>query len=130
MQEAPELQKFPANPVEQSFPAMSFHQPFAGLSSDFDLQTIKFNNNGGANYIIPVGNPSINWANLQWPGTKTIEPGQPFNVFGQVWIDGLTGGLSQAPGLQAWVGYSTENTNPDTWTNWIPAAIRRSCRKQ
>ncbi|MFH1121733.1 MAG: alpha-amylase family glycosyl hydrolase [Bacteroidota bacterium] len=93
----------------------------AGLSADYDLQTIKMNNNGGGNYLIPVGNPTINWANLQWPGTKTIEPGQPFNVFGQVWIDGLTGGLSQAPSLLAWVGYSTENTDPDTWTSWIPA---------
>ncbi len=93
----------------------------AGLTADYDLHTIKMNNNGGGNYLIPVGNPSINWANLQWPGTKTIEPGQPFNVFGQVWIDGLTGGAGQAPGLQAWVGYSDENTNPDTWTNWILA---------
>ncbi|HSV75871.1 MAG TPA: T9SS type A sorting domain-containing protein [Bacteroidales bacterium] len=63
--------------------------------------------------------PQIGWANLQWPATGSITLGQEFNVFGQVWIPGVTGGATPAAGLQAWVGYSTQNTNPDTWTNWI-----------
>jgi len=29
--------------------------------------------------------------------------------------------VGQAPGIQAWIGYNTTNTNPNTWTNWIPA---------
>lgn len=70
---------------------------------------------------LTVTTPSIDWANLQWPAGDTIEPGQPFDVFGQVWINGMTGGPAQFPGLQAWVGYSSENTNPSTWTNWVAA---------
>ena len=29
----------------------------------------------------------------------------------------------QAPGIQAWVGYSTTDANPNTFTNWIPATF-------
>jgi hypothetical protein len=65
---------------------------------------------------------SINWANLQWPGNGTINTGDPFDVYAQVNIlNGLTSAPGQAYGITAWIGYSTDNTNPSTWTNWIPA---------
>lgn len=65
--------------------------------------------------------PSITWANLQWPGSGTIEPNQQFFVYAQAFVNGITQGAGQGVGLQAWIGYSTENTNPNTWTNWIEA---------
>jgi hypothetical protein len=65
--------------------------------------------------------PSITWANLQWPGTGAIEPNQQFYVYAQAFINGITQAAGQSTGLQAWIGYSTENTNPSTWTNWIAA---------
>ncbi|MBK7213353.1 MAG: hypothetical protein IPH88_08715 [Bacteroidales bacterium] len=64
---------------------------------------------------------TIDWANLQWPGEGTISASADFSVYGQVYVAGLTGQSAQAPGLQAWVGYSTDNTNPSSWTNWLPA---------
>jgi len=64
----------------------------------------------------------INWANLQWPANGAITAGNDFYVYGRAYVSGLTGQPTQAPGLQAWVGYSTLNTNPNTWTNWIPAS--------
>jgi len=64
-------------------------------------------------------------ANLQSPYTATINQGDSFTVYGQVYEGGLTDvdpNISgQAPGIQAWVGYSTTDTNPNTWTNWVPA---------
>lgn len=72
---------------------------------------------------VTVAALSINWANLQWPASQTIEPGQPFNVYGQVWINGYTGGATAFGPLQAWVGYSSTNTDPATWTQWIPATF-------
>lgn len=96
----------------------------AGISADYDLYTIRLNNNSGLNYNYTVEGvfiPEIGFANLQWPGSGSIQPGAEFNVYGQAWIDGLTGGNNVAPGLQAWIGYSTSNTNPNTWTNWLVA---------
>jgi hypothetical protein len=65
---------------------------------------------------------SINWANLQWPGTGSIEAGGAFDVYMQAYIpNGITAAAGATYGLQAWIGYSTSNTDPSTWTDWIPA---------
>ncbi|MCF6132078.1 T9SS-dependent choice-of-anchor J family protein [Flavobacterium wongokense] len=66
------------------------------------------------------------YANLQWPPTGTIVQGAgTVTVYGQVYEGGLTDVapniVGQAPGINAWVGYSTDDTNPNTWTNWFPA---------
>ena len=65
---------------------------------------------------------TINWANLQWPGSGAINIGWDYNVYAQAYIaNGITSPPGGAYGLQAWIGISTTNTNPNTWTNWIPA---------
>ena len=71
------------------------------------------------------GGDVITWANLQWPGgSNTINSGDVYNVYAQAFInEGVTGVSGGAIGLQAWIGYSTGNTNPDTWTNWVPAPL-------
>jgi hypothetical protein len=65
--------------------------------------------------------PEITWANVQWPGSGTIDPNQEFFVYAQAFANGITPNIGQGVGLQAWIGYSTENTNPDTWTSWVEA---------
>ncbi|MBU1368701.1 MAG: DUF5018 domain-containing protein, partial [Bacteroidetes bacterium] len=65
--------------------------------------------------------PEIGFANLQWPASGSIEPLQEFNVYAQAWIDGITGSGSATADLQAWIGYSTTDTDPSTWTNWVAA---------
>jgi len=65
--------------------------------------------------------PEIGFANLQWPASGNIEPLQEFNVYAQAWIDGITGSGSATADLQAWIGYSTTDTDPSTWTNWVAA---------
>lgn len=64
---------------------------------------------------------TVDWANLQWPPNGTITKGDPFNVYGQIYEAGVTEPAGQGAGVNAWVGYSTTNTDPATWTNWIPA---------
>lgn len=64
---------------------------------------------------------SIGWCNLQWPPNGTIEPNSEYIVYAQAWIDGITSQADSLTDLQAWIGYSTTNTNPSEWTNWIPA---------
>lgn len=71
-------------------------------------------------------NDVLDYYNLQFPGTASIEQGGSFIVYGQVYEAGLTDVVpnivGQAPGITAWVGISPEgqNTNPNTWTTWIP----------
>ncbi|ALO15848.1 hypothetical protein L21SP5_02215 [Salinivirga cyanobacteriivorans] len=64
---------------------------------------------------------TIDWANLQWPDAGTITQGEEYNVYAQVYKAGVTDAAGQGAGIEAWLGYSTEDTDPSTWTNWVPA---------
>ncbi|MEP0861531.1 MAG: hypothetical protein HRF52_08850, partial [Ignavibacterium sp.] len=63
----------------------------------------------------------IGWANLQWPPSDTIYVGGSTTVYAQIWIDGITNQPGPGVGIQAWIGVNSSNTNPSTWTTWIPA---------
>lgn len=66
------------------------------------------------------------FVNLQFPLNIEINQGESDIVYGRVYEAGLTDTTSgQAPGINAWVGISPigENTNPNTWTTWIPATF-------
>lgn len=58
---------------------------------------------------------SIDWANLQWPSTGTMCLGQTHNVYGQIYVAGITNGPGQAAGIIAQVGVNSTNTDPSTW---------------
>lgn len=66
---------------------------------------------------------TISWCNLQFPTSQTIAEGSTFSVYGQVYAAGLTEAAGQGANLNAWVGYSSTNSNPNSgsWT-WIPAS--------
>lgn len=64
----------------------------------------------------------IEWANLQWPTSGNIVQGDDFTVYAQVYKSGVTDAAGQGAGIQAWIGYSASNTNPNTWTNWVLAS--------
>lgn len=99
----------------------AFTSTIAGLSSDYDMKTLNFNNNGGLFFSCLVGAPPISWANISSPSFGIINPGESLDVYAQAFIQGTTGQATQAPGLQGWIGYSTSNTNPNTWTDWVVA---------
>jgi hypothetical protein len=101
----------------------AFSSTIGNIISNYDMLTIDYDNKEGDNYTFTVGGgaPTIAFANLQWPGSAMIGPGMALDVFGQVNIPGVTGQTTPAPGLSAWVGYHTENTDPATWTNWAVA---------
>lgn len=65
--------------------------------------------------------PNIGWANVQSPSTGSICSNGTFDVYGQVFIPTVTEAAGQGTGVTAQLGWSTSNTNPSTWTNWIPA---------
>lgn len=115
--------QIPAQPAGTVVSYYAFSTTMASVTSDYDLVTIRLNNNGGVNYSYTVGAapPAITFANLQWPETGQIIPPADFDVYGQAYIEGQTGVPGPAPGLQAWVGFHSANTNPSTWTNWVTA---------
>lgn len=67
------------------------------------------------------------FVNLQSPGTGTLVAGSgaALMVYGQVYENGLTNAgdtALQAPGITAWIGVNDANTDPSTWSYWVPAA--------
>lgn len=101
-----------------------FSTTVADITADYDLYTIKFNNNADQNYSYTVEGTapaSIGWANLQWPPNGEAAPGANFNVYAQVFAETITEAVGQGAGITAWIGYSTSDTDPATWTNWVPA---------
>ena len=64
----------------------------------------------------------LDWVNLQWPGSGTIALGGNFDVYAQAYEPGVTPGGGQGAGIQSWIGYSTTDTDPSTWTNWLAAS--------
>ncbi len=63
----------------------------------------------------------VDWCNLQWTATTTITKGADYWVYARVYEPGITNAVGQGANIEAWIGYSTDNTNPNTWTNWILA---------
>jgi len=110
-----------------SVSALASIDPASGVARDFTnpvTYTVTSESTSQKVWTVTVTQaapPSIGWANLQWPPNGNIDPNQEFFVYSQVYADGVTAGAGQGAGMQAWIGYSTENTNPDTWTNWIVA---------
>jgi glycosidase len=73
-------------------------------------------NEAGAVPAYPIG-----WANLQWPPSivHTIGFGSYTpNVYGQVWIGGVTNQPGPTPGLLAELGFGPEGTQPAGNPDW------------
>jgi hypothetical protein len=70
---------------------------------------------------INVTSGILDFVNTQFPGTSTICSGESINVYGQVYEPGVTPGSGNGANIEVQVGYHSENTNPNSWTNWIGA---------
>ncbi|MFH0736000.1 MAG: YCF48-related protein [bacterium] len=70
-----------------------------------------------------ISNVSVDWCNLQWPLTSTIMEGESVTVYAQAYINGVTLNPGATPNLDCWIGVSSTDTDPATWTNWIPATF-------
>lgn len=69
-------------------------------------------------------NDEPDFASLHYPVSGTINAGENLTVYGRVFEAGVTDVTTgQVAGIQAWVGYSTTNSNPNTWSNWVAATF-------
>lgn len=67
---------------------------------------------------------TANWANIQSPKMELDSYlGAGIDIYAQIFIPNSTPGTGTDPDIKAWIGYSTTNTNPNTWaeSQWIAA---------
>jgi len=106
----------------------------ANTSYDFYVQAICGNSSTSSwagPYTVTTAAYSLGWVDLQWPPNGSINAGDTFNVYAQVWSEQKTdvpGQTIAATDIQAWIGWSTTDTNPNTWpeSNWIMANFNTS----
>ncbi len=70
-----------------------------------------------------IATVSVDWCNLQWPLAPVTTAGDTVAVYAQAWINGVTQNPGVTPDLNCWIGVSSTNTDPATWTTWIPATF-------
>lgn len=102
-----------------------FSSTVSGISSNGFLYALQMDDNSGQGYSYTVGVPlpdTIGWANIQWPAEGEIIPNAEYVVYGQAYIYNVTNQPDPLDDLEAWIGYSTTNNDPATWTNWISAS--------
>ncbi len=87
-----------------------------GATTKYLTTTATNNPNSQATTAPP---PQIDWCNLQWPPTGSINLGDAFSVYAQVYEPGITNNAGQGAGILSWIGYSTVNDDPATGSNWV-----------
>jgi hypothetical protein len=86
------------------------------------------NESADSNEVDALPHYNIGWANLQWPPTlnHTISAvNRTGNVYGQVWIDGVTYKPGATESLLAQLGFGPTGSNPQgnlAW-NWVDASF-------
>ncbi len=82
---------------------------------------------GGCGTVSATGTitvtPLPGWFNTQFPSSASICEGGSAVIYGRVYLAGITDPAGQASGMTAQLGYSSSNTDPNTWTNWINASF-------
>jgi Secretion system C-terminal sorting domain/Ig-like domain CHU_C associated/GEVED domain len=86
-------------------------------------------------YLLNVSAPAgatIGWMNLQHPPTMALTVGSTGVAYTRIYADGITNGPGAGAGITAWIGISPmgSNTNPNTWTTWIPATYNTGAEGQ
>jgi len=72
-------------------------------------------------YYATRGTRTLTQWNLQYPPNATIAVNNSLTIYARTFGFGVTDSAGPGSGVQAWIGYDSVNTNPSSWTNWIPA---------
>ena len=82
-----------------------------------------------SNEVSAIPHVEIGWANTQWPPSMThviSTTDRTDDVYGQVWIDGLTSMPGATPSLRAQLGFGPDGSDPSAepsaW-EWVEAAF-------
>ncbi len=82
-------------------------------------------------FTITVEQNTPDWCNVQFPTDTIVSVGDSTIFYAQVWEDGKTNGEGEFTDINAWIGYSSSNTNPSGsgWT-WVPADYNASASSE
>ena len=71
---------------------------------------------------LTVVDNNLDWVNLQYPSEGSIRVGSNYDVYARVYEPGVTNVGGQGSNIQAWVGYSSSNSDPssNSW-QWVTA---------
>ncbi len=69
------------------------------------------------------GGSTLTWNNLQWPENASIAHNENVNIYAQAYENGITTVEGNQDQIQCWIGYSTADTDPSGWTNWVAATF-------
>ena len=71
---------------------------------------------------LTVADNNLDWVNLQYPAEGSIRIGADYDVYSRVYEPGITNAAGQGSNIQAWVGYSSSNSDPSSngW-QWVTA---------
>ena len=72
-------------------------------------------------FVTTLSWSQVDWCNLQSPTSSAVCEGTVYTVYAQVYELGVTDAAGQGAGITAWIGYNNADTDPTTWTNWVPA---------
>lgn len=102
-----------------------FKSATAGVNNYTVTGTTTTNCGTSATAAITAVDCSIAYVNLQFPGNTSIVTCESQTFYAQVFKAGVTEDPGQGAGMEAWIGRSTTNTNPATWTeaSWQPATF-------
>lgn len=121
LNEDPQLRSFVfLQPITGS-PVLGAATPIAGITTDYEGITRDAVSPSMGAYETGYVIPAVDWCNLQSPAIEFLFEGQSFEAYARVLEDGVTNLQGQGPGIQCWIGWSMDDTNPNTWTNWIVA---------
>jgi len=78
-----------------------------------------------SNEVSALPHYTIDWANLQWPHefTHTVGITPTQDIYGQVYIAGVTSEPGATEGLLAQVGFGASMTDFTGWTTWVDATF-------
>jgi hypothetical protein len=75
------------------------------------------------NGVLTINSNLVDFGNYQYPATGSFTLGGAYSVYGKVYEPGVTNLGSPGAGITAEAGYSTSDTNPNTWTNWVATSF-------
>ena len=117
----------PSASIQVTFQPSSLDTATAGVRKITYTATDAAGNRATLSRVFLVGDlvGSGAYYNLQGPSTPRLNRMGTLSIFGQIYIDGATQGAGAAPAVSMWVGVSSSNTDPATWSSdaWRPANL-------